>query len=156
MRISSVSHGYVPAPVLVGTIVGSYSLPKSKHIVIFDTLIKESQPNEVEAVLAHELGHWYYMHPLKLMSVSQLHIFAILALFPAFLHSPPVLRSFDFPPSVAATPPTIIAFLLFQVRKNISHRRLSSSLTNHDILSAVNHHAYRGRCRRRRYELSFA
>ena len=71
---------------------------QSKHIVIFDTLIKQSKPEEVEAVLAHELGHWYYMHPLKLMSVSQLHIFAILALFPAFLHSPPVLRSFDFPP----------------------------------------------------------
>lgn len=91
----------------------SYS--QSKHIVIFDTLIKQSKPEEVEAVLAHELGHWYYMHPTKLMCVSQLHIFSILALFPAFLHAPPVLRSFDFPPSVAAKPPTIIAFLLFQV-----------------------------------------
>jgi STE24 endopeptidase len=65
--------------------------------------------------LAHELGHWYYLHPNKLLCVSQLHIFTILALFPAFLHAPPVLRSFDFPKSVAARPPTIIAFILFQV-----------------------------------------
>lgn len=65
--------------------------------------------------LAHELGHWYYMHPTKMLLVSQLHIFTILALFPAFMHAPPFLRSFDFPKPVAAQPPTIIAFLLFQV-----------------------------------------
>ncbi|KAI1784835.1 peptidase family M48-domain-containing protein [Ganoderma leucocontextum] len=92
-----------------------FGLPWSKHIVIFDTLIKQSKPEEVEAVLAHELGHWYYMHPTKLLSVSQLHIFTILALFPAFLTAPPLLRAFDFPASVAAKPPTIVAFLLYQM-----------------------------------------
>ncbi|KII84839.1 hypothetical protein PLICRDRAFT_45641 [Plicaturopsis crispa FD-325 SS-3] len=92
-----------------------FGLPWSKHIVIFDTLIKESKPEEVEAVLAHELGHWYYMHPTKLLCISQLHIFTILALFPAFLHSPYVLLAFDFPKSVAAVPPTMLAFTLFQM-----------------------------------------
>ncbi|EIN06828.1 metalloendopeptidase [Punctularia strigosozonata HHB-11173 SS5] len=92
-----------------------FGLPWSKHIVIFDTLIQESKPEEVEAVLAHELGHWYYLHPTKLLCLSQLHIFSILALFPAFLHAPPLLRSFDFPKDVAAQPPTIVAFLLFQM-----------------------------------------
>jgi len=67
---------------------------------------------------AHELGHWYYMHPTKMMAISQIHIFTILALFPAFLHAPPLLRSFDFPKAVAAQPPTIVAFLLFQVCYN--------------------------------------
>lgn len=89
---------------------------QSKHIVIFDTLIKESQPNEVEAVLAHELGHWYFMHPTKMLVVSQLHLFTILSFFPAFLHASPVLRSFGFPKHVAADPPTILAFMMFQVR----------------------------------------
>lgn len=37
-----------------------YGLPWSKHIVIFDTLIEKSSPDEIEAVLGHELGHWYY------------------------------------------------------------------------------------------------
>ncbi|XP_006456595.1 hypothetical protein AGABI2DRAFT_188490 [Agaricus bisporus var. bisporus H97] len=92
-----------------------FGLPWSKHIVIFDTLIQQSKPEEVEAVLAHELGHWYYLHPTKLMAVSQLHIFTILALFPAFLHAPPLLSAFDFSKGVAAAPPTIVAFLLFQM-----------------------------------------
>ncbi|KAJ7226892.1 peptidase family M48-domain-containing protein [Mycena pura] len=92
-----------------------FGLPWSKHIVIFDTLIQQSQSEEVEAVLAHELGHWYYLHPTKLLAVSQVHVFTIFALFPAFLHAPPVLAAFDFPKAVAATPPTIVAFLLFQM-----------------------------------------
>ncbi|KAF4622317.1 hypothetical protein D9613_009267 [Agrocybe pediades] len=92
-----------------------FGLPWSKHIVIFDTLIQQSKPEEVEAVLAHELGHWYYLHPTKMLAISQFHIFTILALFPAFLHAPPLLRSFDFPKAVAAKPPTLVAFLLFQM-----------------------------------------
>lgn len=92
-----------------------FGLPWSKHIVIFDTLIEQSKPEEVEAVVAHELGHWYYLHPTKMMALSQLHVFGILALFPAFMHAPPVLRSFDFSKQVAAQPPTIIAFIIFQM-----------------------------------------
>lgn len=69
----------------------------------------------IAAASAHELGHWYYMHPTALLCFSQLHIFTILALFPAFLHAPPFLRAFDFPKHVAAQPPTLIAFILFQV-----------------------------------------
>ena len=88
---------------------------QSEHIVIFDDLISQSPASEVEVVLAHELGHWYYLHPTKLMIISQLHIFSVLAAFPAFLHAPPLLRSFDFPKHVAAKPPTLIAFMLFQV-----------------------------------------
>lgn len=37
-----------------------YGLPWSKHIVIYDTLIEKSTTSEIEAVLGHELGHWYY------------------------------------------------------------------------------------------------
>ncbi|KAF8576739.1 hypothetical protein K439DRAFT_1397128 [Ramaria rubella] len=92
-----------------------FGLPWSKHIVVFDTLIKQSTPEEVEAVLAHELGHWYYMHPTKLLLVSQIHIFSILAVFPPFLHSPPLLRSFDFSASVESTPPILVSFLLSQM-----------------------------------------
>ncbi|KAF4565438.1 hypothetical protein EYR36_002009 [Pleurotus pulmonarius] len=92
-----------------------FGLPWSKHIVIFDTLIQQSKPEEVEAVLAHELGHWYFLHPTKMLAISQLHTFAVLATFPAFMHAPPVLRAFDFPKAVAAQPPTIVAFLLFQM-----------------------------------------
>ncbi len=36
----------------------------AKRIVLFDTLLKGYTPDEVEVVLAHELGHWYYRHVL--------------------------------------------------------------------------------------------
>ncbi len=71
---------------------------------------------------AHELGHWAYAHPTKLLSVSQMHIFTILALFPAFLHAPLFLRAFDVSPEVAVKPPTIVAFLLYQVRLRLHSR----------------------------------
>jgi STE24 endopeptidase len=38
---------------------------KSKRIVFFDTLLGRLQPLEVEAVLAHELGHFKHRHVLK-------------------------------------------------------------------------------------------
>lgn len=92
-----------------------FGLPWSKHIVIFDTLIKQAKPEEVEAVLAHELGHWYYYHPTKALLINQVHLLLVIGCFPAFLHSPPLLLSFDFPSSVAVHPPVIVAFLLYQL-----------------------------------------
>jgi STE24 endopeptidase len=38
---------------------------KSKRIVLFDTLLKSLNPDEVQAVLAHELGHFKHKHVLK-------------------------------------------------------------------------------------------
>ncbi|WP_027468423.1 M48 family metallopeptidase [Deefgea rivuli] len=40
-------------------------LGKSKRIVFFDTLLKHLSPPEVEAVLAHELGHFKHRHIVK-------------------------------------------------------------------------------------------
>ena len=41
----------------------------AKRIVLFDTLISRLAPAEVEAVLAHELGHFKYHHVAKRMAV---------------------------------------------------------------------------------------
>ncbi len=40
---------------------------KTKRIVLFDTLIKHLQGGEIEAVLAHELGHFHHRHVVKRM-----------------------------------------------------------------------------------------
>jgi STE24 endopeptidase len=40
---------------------------KSKRVVFFDTLLARLQPAEVEAVLAHELGHFHHKHVLHRM-----------------------------------------------------------------------------------------
>ena len=42
----------------------------SKRVVFFDTLLKQLSTAEMEAVLAHELGHFKHRHIVKMMAVS--------------------------------------------------------------------------------------
>ena len=42
----------------------------SKRVVFFDTLLQQLSPDEMEAVLAHELGHFKHRHILKMMATS--------------------------------------------------------------------------------------
>ena len=42
----------------------------SKRVVFFDTLLAQLRPEEMEAVLAHELGHFKHKHIVKMMAVS--------------------------------------------------------------------------------------
>ncbi len=51
----------------------------AKRIVLFDTLVSRLQPPEVEAVLAHELGHYRLHHITKQMLLSALISLAVLA-----------------------------------------------------------------------------
>lgn len=44
-------------------------LGDNKRIVFYDTLLQDMQPDEVEAVLAHELGHFRRRHIIKQMLV---------------------------------------------------------------------------------------
>ncbi len=54
---------------------------KNKRIVFFDTLLEHLETDEVEAVLAHELGHFKHRHIIKgmlVMMLSSLLGFALL------------------------------------------------------------------------------
>ena len=53
---------------------------KAKRIVFFDTLIEKLNPGEIEAVLAHELGHYKCKHIRKRLLVSTAMSFCMLAL----------------------------------------------------------------------------
>lgn len=53
---------------------------KAKRIVFFDTLIEKLNPGEVEAVLAHELGHYKCNHIRKRLLVSFILSFGMFAL----------------------------------------------------------------------------
>lgn len=55
-------------------------LGRSKRIVFFDTLLQSLSPEEIEAVLAHELGHFKHHHILKHMLVMALTSLGGLAL----------------------------------------------------------------------------
>lgn len=49
---------------------------KNKRIVFFDTLLEHLTPAQVEAVLAHELGHFKRKHIMKGMALSMAMTFA--------------------------------------------------------------------------------
>ncbi len=50
----------------------------SKRVVFFDTLLKQLTPSEMEAVLAHELGHFKHRHIFKMMASS--FVFSLIGL----------------------------------------------------------------------------
>lgn len=84
-------------------------LPWKKKIVLFDTLLEQSDDREVEAVLAHELGHWSMSHTTKLLAISQFHVFYIFALFSAFVNNTSLYTAFGF----TNEQPVLIGFMLF-------------------------------------------
>jgi STE24 endopeptidase len=53
---------------------------RAKRIVFFDTLLDRLAPDEVEAVLAHELGHFKLKHVFKRLAWSAVLSLAFLAL----------------------------------------------------------------------------
>ena len=84
-------------------------LPWKKKIVIFDTLLEQSTNKEIEAVLAHELGHWSKSHTTKLLAINQLNVFYLFALFSAFIDNRSLFDAFGF----HNERPIIIGFMLF-------------------------------------------
>lgn len=52
----------------------------AKRIVFFDTLLSRLAPNEIEAVLAHELGHFKLNHVIKRLAVMFMLSLGFLAL----------------------------------------------------------------------------
>lgn len=82
----------------------------NKRIVIYDTLIEQSTEDEVVAVLAHELGHWYFNHVLLNILTVQAQLYAIFYLFSFVIKLKALYAQFGF----VSQQPIIIGFLLFQ------------------------------------------
>ena len=76
---------------------------RAKRIVFFDTLLARLAPDEIEAVLAHELGHFRLHHVMKRMAWSAgmalvfLALLAMLASAPWFYEGLGVPVSFERP-----------------------------------------------------------
>jgi STE24 endopeptidase len=87
-----------------------YGFFKNKRIVLFDTLIAQTEEDEVVAILAHELGHWKLNHTLKTMFIVQVHMFILLYMFGKVIHTRDIYSSFGF-----TTMPTMIGLTLFQL-----------------------------------------
>lgn len=80
-----------------------------KKIVLYDTLLEKAETKEVEAILAHELGHWKMGHTSKLLGISSFHLFYVFALFSAFINNRSLYEAFGF----YNEKPIIIGFILF-------------------------------------------
>lgn len=83
---------------------------RNKRIVFFDTLLERIEAAEVEAVLAHELGHFRLRHIRQRLLLSMLETFGGLALLAWLARQPVFYAALGVPvPSPAA------ALLLFMV-----------------------------------------
>ena len=81
---------------------------RNKRIVFFDTLLKMLNDDELEAVLAHELGHFKKKHIVKGMLISVATSFAGLAIL-AWL----MKNEWFYTALGVSTPATYMALLLF-------------------------------------------
>ncbi|KAK3185917.1 zinc metalloprotease [Lecanicillium sp. MT-2017a] len=86
-----------------------YGLPWKKHIVIYDTLLENSETQEVMSILAHELGHWKLGHTTRLFGISQVNLLYVFSLFSVFINNASLYSAFGF----HAQHPIVIGFILF-------------------------------------------
>lgn len=61
---------------------------RAKRVVFFDTLLARLSPDEIEAVLAHELGHFRLRHVIKRVVLSAVLSLALLALLAWLARAP--------------------------------------------------------------------
>jgi STE24 endopeptidase len=81
---------------------------KTKRIVFFDTLLQRLTPDEIDAVLAHELGHFKRRHVLKRIVFIFAMSLAFLWLLAQLMQAPWFYLGLG-----VTTPSTALALLLF-------------------------------------------
>lgn len=79
-----------------------------RRIVLFDTLIAQLTAEELEAVLAHEIGHYRLGHIPKMIALSAAMLLGGFAALAWLAASPWFNRAFGFP--VGAMAPTFLLF----------------------------------------------
>lgn len=86
---------------------------RSKRIVFFDTLLARLAVDEIEAVLAHELGHFRLRHVLKRMLWMAATSLALLALLAFLQHASWFYAGLGIPATAATRPgATLLLFFL--------------------------------------------
>ncbi|KRB27594.1 MULTISPECIES: M48 family metallopeptidase [unclassified Acidovorax] len=93
----------------------------AKRVVFYDTLLRQLAPGEVEAVLAHELGHFRHRHIVQrvvMMFALSLAGFAMLGWLSTqvwFYTGLGVRPNISLDPAMAAAPNDALALLLFML-----------------------------------------
>ncbi len=87
-------------------------LGSAKRVVFFDTLLKRLSPDEVEAVLAHELGHFKLKHVPKRMFMMFAGSLAALALLGWLAQQQWFYTGLGVMPNIGGVPNDALALLL--------------------------------------------
>lgn len=88
---------------------------KSRRIVFFDTLLARLNADEIEAVLAHELGHFVRRHILQRIVLSFVMAFAFFALLGWAASQPVFYESFGVTPRLEGSNDAMALILFFLV-----------------------------------------
>ncbi len=88
---------------------------KTKRIVFFDTLLERLTGGEIEAVLAHELGHFKHRHVLKRLVASFALSLGFLWLLAQLMHSPWFFLGLGVAMPQGALSTAVALLLLFMV-----------------------------------------
>ncbi len=89
---------------------------KTKRIVFFDTLLQRLSPGEIDAVLAHELGHFKHRHVIKRIALTFAASLGFLWILAQLLHADWFYLGMGVTihsTSSGQAPSTAIALLLF-------------------------------------------
>jgi len=83
-----------------------------RKIVLFDTLIQQLDEPELEAVLAHEIGHFKKKHIPKMLVMSAAGSFAAFWLISLLAKQDWFFRAFGFAPARSSSAPAVVAVTL--------------------------------------------
>lgn len=97
-------------------------LGRTKRIVIYDTLLKNFTPEEILAVIAHEMGHWRSGHLWKGLLFSAAGSFPALYLLQLVLHRMGLQSDFRaLPPALLFL--SLLSLTVLPVRNALSRKR---------------------------------
>ena len=88
---------------------------RTKRIILFDTLLQGMTPDEIIAVLAHEIGHWKRRHLLKGLAVTQALSLALLFCCYHVLKGPMLAALFGITVDTLPAKILLVAFLASMV-----------------------------------------
>ena len=71
-----------------------FGIFKKKRIVIYDTLIEQLENHQTEAVLCHEIGHWYHSHNVQMLAFSLTVVQLMVWVMSYFIYDPTFYQSF--------------------------------------------------------------
>lgn len=86
-----------------------------RRIVLFDTLLQQLEPDEIEAVLAHEIGHYKKGHIPQRLILSTFTLFISFGALAWFVKQHWVFEKMGFISHNAIVPPIILFFLLMEL-----------------------------------------